>query len=306
MRIDGRLPAIVVAAALLLLVAAGVAYAVVWGTSKTPSASQPGGAGVAATDTSRADTAQVPEVLWSADMEDGSLRAWYAPETSAVGDFGGGEFTSGGGETSASDEQAHSGTWSAKLTLATELGGARLFRWREFRAERDLTQRVWMFIPEAYRLTGDASDGRFWNITQLKSRTENLDRNDPIWFVNLTNEDGELVHHLVWWPRTLEGPHRDQSGFRRYTNEEARVPVGKWFELTTRVRQSNEFDGIVEVSVNGEKIFSVDDVRTAYRSCTYDDWCTDQHWSVNNYSDGLSPAPAEIFVDDAVIERATG
>ena len=47
-------------------------------------------------------------------------------------------------------------------------------------------------------------------------------------------------------------------------------------------------------------------MRTAYRSCTYDDWCTDQHWSVNNYSDGLSPAPAEIFVDDAVIERATG
>jgi hypothetical protein len=297
----------VVAAAMLLLVAAGIGYAVVQGTSKTPSASRPdGGGSVVTTDGKRAGAAQVPEVLWSADMEDGSLRAWYAPETSAVGDFGGGEFTSGGGETSASDEQAHSGTWSAKLTLATELGGARLFRWREFRAERDLTQRVWMFIPEAYRLTGAASDGRFWDITQLKSQTENLDRNDPIWFVNLTNEDGELVPQLVWWSRTLEGPHRDQSGFRRYTNEEARVPVGKWFELTTRVRQSNEFDGIVEVSVNGEKIFSVDDVRTAYRSCTYDDWCTDQHWSVNNYSDGLSPAPAEIFVDDAVIERATG
>ena len=108
----------------------------------------------------------------------------------------------------------------------------------------------------------------------------------------------------MWWPRTLEGPHRDQSGFRRYTNEEARVPVGKWFELTTRVRQSNEFDGIVEVSVNGEKIFSVDDVRTAYRSCTYDVMV---HRPAlvrsNNYSDGLSPSPAEIFVDDAVIER---
>jgi hypothetical protein len=297
----------VVAAALLLLVAAGIGYAVVQGTSKTPGASRPDGAGpVATTDGTRADAAQIPEVLWNADMEDGSLRAWYSPETSAVGDFGGGEYTSGGGVSSASDEQAHSGTWSAKLTLPTGAGGARLFRWREFRAERDLTQRVWMFIPEAYRLTGDASDGRFWNIAQLKSRTENLYRNDPIWFVNLTNEDGDLVPQLVWWPRTLEGPHADQSGFRRYTNDEARVPVGRWFELTTRVRQSNEFDGLVEVSIDGEKIFSVEDVRTAYRSCTYDAWCTDQHWAVNNYSDGLSPAPAEMFVDDAVIERASG
>ena len=58
-------------------------------------------------------------------------------------------------------------------------------------------------------------------------------------------------------------------------------PSAGAFELTTRVRQSNEFDGLVEVSVNGEKIFSIENVRTAYRSCTYDSWCTDQHWSVN-------------------------
>ena len=133
----------VVVAALLLLVVAGIGYAIVQTTTtKTPGASRPDGAGVTTTQSARGDAAQVPEVLWNADMEDGSLRAWYAPETSAVGDFGGGEFTSGGGETGVSDAQAHSGRWSAKLTLPTGSGGARLFRWREFRAERDLTQSV--------------------------------------------------------------------------------------------------------------------------------------------------------------------
>ena len=75
----------------------------------------------------------------------------------------------------------------------------------------------------------------------------------------LARRGGELVPQLVWWPRTLEGPHRDQSGFRRYTNEEARVPVGKWFELTTRVRQSNEFDGTPSFigGYNHEAVFSV-------------------------------------------------
>ena len=124
-----------------------------------------------------------------------------------------------------------------------------------------------------------------------------------MWFVNLTNEDGALVPQLVWWSRTLEGPHPNQIGFRHYTNDEARVPVGRWFELTTRVRQSNEFDGLVEVSVNGEKMFSIENVRTAYRSCTYDFVVHGPALVGNDYSDGLSPSPAEIYVDDAVIER---
>lgn len=160
-----------------------------------------------------------------------------------------------------------------------------------------------MLIPRAYRLTGDSSDGRFWNVLQLKSRTEDLETNDPIWFVNLRNDGDGLAPELVWWPKTLEGPHRGQTGYRRYTDDAASIPVGRWFELETRVRQSNAFDGIVEVSIDGKRIFSVADVRTAYRNCVYDSWCTDQHWSVNNYSDGLSPSPAEIYVDDAVIER---
>jgi hypothetical protein len=35
-------------------------------------------------------------------------------------------------------------------------GGARLFRWRELWAERDTTQRVWLFIARTYRLTDDS------------------------------------------------------------------------------------------------------------------------------------------------------
>jgi hypothetical protein len=48
------------------------------------------------------------------------------------------------------------------------------------------------------------------------------------------------------------------------------------------------------------------DVRTSYRNCTYNAWCADTGWSVNKYSDGLTPAPAVVYADDAVITRTPG
>jgi hypothetical protein len=245
-------------------------------------------------------------LLWSARMEDGTLAAWYAPETGPFGDFGGGAFDDGGGMTTASTEQPHTGAWSAKLALPMGTGGARLFRWRELRAERDTTQRVWLFIARTYRLTADATDGRFWDIMQFKSTTEDRQHNDPLWFLNVRSRRGELVPELVWWHKTLEGPHQNEWGNHGFLGEKARLPVGRWFELTSRIRQSSGFDGIVQIWIDQRKIFDFRDVRTSYHNCTYNAWCADTGWSVNNYSDGLAPAPAVIYADDAVIERNSG
>ncbi|HWH95374.1 MAG TPA: hypothetical protein VNT03_16050, partial [Baekduia sp.] len=238
---------------------------------------------------------------WHADVEEGTLADWRYPETRAVGNFGGGEYDSGSGRATATRGEAHSGAWAARLTLADGRGGTRLFRWRELHAHRDAVMRVWLRIPRRYRLTAPRSTGRYWNVFQLKSRSRS-GRNDPLWFLNLANPSpGRLRLELIWWHRTLEGPRRGQSGFRRLTQTIAGVPVGRWFRLTARLRQARDFDGLLCVWQDAHLLFSLPNVRTSFANCSVTSWCASNEWSVNNYSDGIAPAPTVIYADDASI-----
>lgn len=234
-------------------------------------------------------------------MEEGALTDWTYPQPGRSGKDGGGVFNSGSGRAHASRSHARSGAWSAKLVLPRGSGGTRLFRWRELRENRHAAVRVWLFVPRAYRPTADARTGRFWNVLQFKSRSTTGD-NDPLWFLHMARPSrGRLRLELIWWHRTLEGPRQGQSGFRRLRQRRARVPVGRWFELTAELRQSNGFDGRLCVWQDDRLLFALDGIRTSFINCAYNAWCASNEWSVNNYSDGLSPAPAAIYADDASI-----
>ncbi|HEX2231976.1 MAG TPA: hypothetical protein VHG69_01280, partial [Thermoleophilaceae bacterium] len=242
--------------------------------------------------------------LWRAGMEGGSLSEWYYPETGPGGNFGGGEYNSGGGESAASAEQAHSGSRSAKATIPGTGGGTRLFRWREARQNRDLFFESWFFIPVSYRLTADPSNGRFWDIFQFKSRST-TGAIDPIWYLDLKNRsDGQLSPTLLWWHRTLEGPLRGQLGMRRFHPPgDVVFPVGRWVNVTARLRQSRDFDGVLQFWIDGRLVFDMHHVRTSHSNCNFNSWCAANEWSVNNYSDGIDPGPASVYIDDARISR---
>jgi Polysaccharide lyase len=243
--------------------------------------------------------ADLPEgVLWRADMEEGTLADWYYPEAGRTGDYGGGEYNSGSGDTTASTEQARSGSWSARATLADGSGGTRLFRWRESRVHRVASYSAWFHFPVAEWVSG------YWNIMQFKSRSAG-GANDPIWFLDVqTRSDGSLRPTVVWWPRRLEGPRRGQSGFRRFKpRTEVRIPVGRWTNITARLRQSKDFDGVVQFWIDGQLIFDLREVRTSFPNCRYNRWCASNEWSVNNYARSLSPPNPTIYIDDAEIRR---
>lgn len=240
--------------------------------------------------------------LWKATMEKGSLDEWLASGDGSLGAAGGGPFDSGSAWSAASRSEAHNGAWSVKLVLPDGRGGARLFRWRELRDHRDTVIRVWLQVPRRHRLTANPARGRFWDVFQFKSRSPS-GLNDPLWFLNLASARGRLRLELVWWSRTLQGPHRHQAGFRRIRQHVADVPIGRWFLLSARLRQSKDFDGLLCVWQDGRLLFAMRSVRTSYANCAYNDWCAANEWSVNNYSDGLSPSPSVIFADDAAIAR---
>ncbi len=81
--------------------------------------------------------------LWIADMEEGSLADWYFPETSEIGDCGGGIFPSGKYSYFASIMEGrgnHSlaATIWTPSTIPNETSGVRAFRWKEPRENREL------------------------------------------------------------------------------------------------------------------------------------------------------------------------
>jgi hypothetical protein len=174
--------------------------------------------------------------VWTGDMEEGTLADWRRDE-------GGGVYNSGGGEAEATDELARSGSWAARLALPDGAGGARLFRWREPRLHRRLIYSARFRFPQSYTLTGDPDVGRYLVLLQFKSRAvDGITR--PIWYLDVQNpEPGRMRLDLVWWHRSLEGPRPGESGFRRFRQTVADVPVGRWFEVRAELRESKDFDG---------------------------------------------------------------
>ena len=105
--------------------------------------------------------------LWTAGMEKGDLSEWFFPETGPDGNFGGDIENSGIATAEASTDFAHTGTYSAKLTITTPntpTSGVRLFRWGEAQRYPQLYYGAWYYFPQGY------APSLFWNVMQWKSR----------------------------------------------------------------------------------------------------------------------------------------
>jgi hypothetical protein len=246
-------------------------------------------------------------VLWSADMEEGTLADWYWPSTGPTGSYGGGLYNSGSYEAVASQGQAHSGSLSMRAMIRTPYqptSGVRAFRWKEARENRAAYYSAWFYIPVRFTLTGDPCCGRYWNLFQFKSRSTD-GRNDPVWALYVGNRpSGELYLYAGWgWGGTaIAGPYSTSgvSG-KNFQQAVANLPVGRWTRIEAFLRESKDFDGQLTVWQDGVQLFDFRNVRTSYDNPSYNAWHAANEWSINLYSDGLSPNPATIYVDDASI-----
>lgn len=242
------------------------------------------------------------KILWSADMETGDMSQWYAPaKDDRGGHNGGGIFNSGTAEAVASQDYAHSGKWSAKLTISTSGGhssGARLFRWKESHDpayfNSGLYYSAWLYFPHQYRLTANPHTGRFFNLVQFKSKHSG--GIDPTFILDVQNRpNGAMYSTLGWWNRLqMEGPRPGQFGGQRFQQTAADLPVGQWVHIEVYLKPAGDFSGHIAVWQDGVQIFDEDNIRTRYPD-------GDNGWSVNLYSDGLDPNPSVIYVDDAKI-----
>ncbi len=225
-------------------------------------------------------------VLWTADMEEGTLADWYFPEIGAWGNHGGGEY-SDGGDSAASNS---GGAWSARQAIALSAArssGTRLFRWHEPDRHSALYYSAWFLFPEEMVL----QPGGWFNLMQWKSIRD--PDNDPMWAVLVGNRpDGGMYLYLGRQPH-VPGP--------RYTHSSVNIPVGRWFRVDAFYRSSSGTSGRVTVWQDGRQLFDIDGVRTSYDAINGAGNPWSVQWSVNAYGCCFSPASWTHYVDDATI-----
>lgn len=226
--------------------------------------------------------------LWSANMETGDLSQWSSSMAVAAGSPGGpgGAIENSGIATAvASTDFAHSGRYSAKLTITTPdtpTSGARLFRWAEPQKYPQLYYSVWYYIPQNY------TPSLFWNVLQWKSKhlVNGVATNDPFFTLEVgSTPSGEMFFYL--------GDDNTQTTYQQSQTAVA-VPVGQWFNVQAFYQCDGSGAGRVAIWQDGAQLFDIQNVSTRYAD-------GDCQWSVNNYSSGLTPATATIYVDDAAI-----
>jgi hypothetical protein len=237
--------------------------------------------------------------LWKDDMESGNTSMWSA-------DGGGGLYNSGEYSVEPSHDVSHSGSWSLKASIDTRAGtsGVRAFRWDEPRQNRTARYSVWVYIPQKYTLNGSQE---WWNLFQFKSRTNDDSRVDPVWGFYAQEDAQGLYLQAGWgWGGTnVAGPRPgdDVSGKWYPPAHKVYLPVGRWVHLEAYLRQSRDFTGTLKFWQDGVLLYDISGIRTSYNNCNFNSWCADDEWSINLYSDGMTPNPASIYVDDVGITR---
>ena len=240
----------------------------------------------------------LPQFLWTAGMEAGNMLEWYA-------DGGGGEYNGNPGEnpctgtglcdvtgsqSQATKEKAHSGVWSAKLSIPGAWGAVRLKRWKEAAANRELYYTAWYFVPQVY--TVDQAAGGSTNWWQTKSTTAT--QNDPFFLIGWFNPSaGVMRQQLVWWGPATEGPAAGQNGQRTW-NSPINVPIGRWFKHEVRLVNAGDFTGAIQVWQDGVEIFHLEGVKTRYPTGTLE-------WGLANYASSISPSPYYFYADDVAV-----
>lgn len=219
----------------------------------------------------------------------------------------GGLYNSGTWTATMDNAHVHSGSYALKATITTPdasgSSGVRAFRWGELHSNRTLILRAWYYIPSAFVLTADPNTGQFALLMEVKSKNQDGSRTDPVWSTRFENIGGVLKPYVNWGGGGYQvaGPQSGNSvSSKQYRQAQPTIPIGQWFKLTYLITQSSVYSGAVTIWLDDTQIFSMSSVNTAYVVTGFNSWQTNNHFAATLYSDGLTPNPSSIWIDDYV------
>ncbi len=221
-------------------------------------------------------------VLWSTGFESGNISDWNSD--------GGGDFIRQGvsGKATVVSFPVHSGKYAVALEIDLSAGGSQaayLFRWKALPTKENYFS-AWYYIPS------NINPGAWWNIWQWKSLSSS-NVSTPMWSLDAGTAGNTNPVSLMLYYRP------DSNSLKkiyRQTNPIA-VPRDRWFLIEGFYRLDTGNSGRVAIWQDGQKIFDVPSAHTALTD-------TPIQWSVNNYTDSISPSHVSIYVDDVAISQS--
>jgi hypothetical protein len=220
-----------------------------------------------------------PIIVWSAHHETGDLSEWTI-------DGLGGEYDTRSGDATVTNAVAYRGRFALALSIRDANGetgsqATRMFRWGY--AGRPLPQAAyygaWFYFPRRWE------PSVYWNIMQWKTKvspTATL----PVMTLNVGSRSGRMFLYLYDHVRDVNA---------------GRAPIElrprRWTHIQAYYRFAPDATGRVVLYQDDRKIITADGVETELPSTEV----YARQWSINNYTNGLSPSSATIYIDDAAI-----
>lgn len=221
-----------------------------------------------------AETLPLDQILWQSSTETGDVSEWTQAQSGEA------IFNTGTGRVELTQDVVRTGSYALALSVenaSKQTQGARIFRWAENAPEAYYS--AWFYFPE------QVNPAVWWNIFQFKSNNgESL----PTWIVNVDTDEQSGDMTLYLWDDIT-----DTSHYIPLVEQPMPIPVGEWVHIEMFVRQAQDLNGQVTLWQDGVLLYDISKVQTTLAD--------NIHWSINNYTDDISPANVTIYADDAMI-----
>lgn len=229
--------------------------------------------------------------IWFAGHEGGNDGEWRS------GPYESGPVPSGNCTTSVASGTAHTGNFALRQTINTSSeSGCRQFRYEEIRDNVEpsgLYFSAWLYAPVRATVSGS-----FWNVFQFKTKNSSGSFNEVAWALDIVNRTSSGAMYLrPRWKGLFPGPQASDGTSRKTYENQLDLQPGRWTRIEAFLRQSAGYTGRFTFWQDSQLVLDIPSSRTLYDSGS------DNRWSLNNYSDGLSPSSMSLFWDDATISR---
>lgn len=220
------------------------------------------------------------DIVWFAGHETGNISEWEER---------GGFVHQGSGSYKLVSPHAHTGSFSAALTIdtiapsSTGDHGSYLFYWDQLSGDAYYYS-AWYYIPSNIR------PSKWWSIMQWKSTFNgNTDDSRPMFSLDARRTRDNLSLTLYQRP--------DDPNKVTYKQSIMNIPTDIWFQIEAYYNKSIDNTGEVIVWQDGVEVFNITGVSTVLAD-------NNIIWSVHNYADTIDPNPCTIYIDDAAISKS--
>jgi hypothetical protein len=216
-----------------------------------------------------------PDFLWWSDHETGGLDDWLRGGAAT-----GSMYAAGGGSVSVQAGLARSGHYALASTAGASgtTSAGQVTR----RGQRgDAYYGAWFYVPAAAR------PATYWVFFSFHGDDGTGAGDVALWDVKLAPIDAvgtlelQLLHHDTG----------DVAPLAHHT-----VPLGRWFQVQAFLRPAADAAGILQIWLDGAPVFDVGGPTTTAAAPAI-------AWTAGTITDGLTPAPTTLYVDDAFIAK---